>query len=205
MNDCSKEGNVRYSYLSQDSIKGCIENCKSSDDLIYIIDKITLWKVNRQVVLSSLDEIEKALKEIKEIKKYNAKTDEEKVRKALKLLTSMKGIRLPLASTILNFYNSIFPICDQRAYRAVYHINEKGDRDYPMTLSDLKALHNTEKKKQDAYIDLYIDYMKECADAVKKLKGVYFEMNNHKVAVTEENIDKYLYALDEQMGKVVKR
>lgn len=199
-----KETEVIYSYLSQKSIKEQINNHKENDlaDLANIIDRITLWKINRQVDYSNIQEIEKHLKQIEGIKDLSELKDDDektaKVKDALQMLINTKGIRLPLASTILHFFNPVFPICDQRAYRAVYKVTKGLSREYPKNITELRKTHKSETGKKTDFVDLYFDYVEECTDAVNSsLKEKYFVENGVYTQVTLQNIDKYLYAVDE--------
>ncbi len=62
------------------------------------------------------------------------------------------GISLPLASTILKFYQSnAFPIIDQRAYRQAF----------------------STKLPNKASADLYLKYIKKCIEIGKKYKILF--------------------------------
>lgn len=83
-----------------------------------IINEIVLWKVNRYAALDS-----DTLNLINQIKKTDKEINSELTESILlKLLDKkQKGVRLPMASTILRFKNpSIYQIIDQRVYRFIY-------------------------------------------------------------------------------------
>lgn len=66
--------------------------------------------------------------------------DSELMQEVLTLLLNSRGMKLPIASTVLHFYYSeIFPIIDQRAYRELY------GKEYPNTMG-----------KNQKLIDLYV-------------------------------------------------
>lgn len=193
---------VVYSYQPQDPIKEMISkrNEDDLDALSYLIDKITLWKINRQVDYSQIDKINDYLKKVIKISSLDDLSNEniDVVRSTLNLLMDTKGIRLPIASTILNFFNPIFPICDQRAYRAAYKIGEGEFRDYPQKMEELRKKHVSRTDKPANYIDLYFDFCELCTKIIKnQLKDTHFILNDKEETVTQLNIDKYLYAVDE--------
>jgi len=85
-----------------------------------------------------------------------------------------KGIRLPMASTILRFRNkNIYQIIDQRAYRFLYG-------------EDLKL-----KGDVDSQIDLYLSYL-------EKLR---IKCDDSKIPF--ENADRIFYLLDRDLNKQV--
>ncbi len=112
----------RYKYHDDAQLKKKIQD---RDDCCLeqnynVINEIVLWKLNRIVEIQ--DETVELLNKIS--RKYNdpkeAINDKETEILIDKLLKS-KGIRLPMASTILHFYApTMFPIIDQRAYRELF-------------------------------------------------------------------------------------
>ena len=111
------------------------------------------------------------------------------------LLNSTKGVDLPMASTILSFYNpNICPILDVRADRAIFEkwkdLKTKGfliddpHNDVRIT-SDIKLLRD--KKKNDWKIQYYLIYLKRCK---------YFISGNKSSVIKMNTIDKFLYQFD---------
>lgn len=80
-----------------------------------VIDRITLWKVNRYVHVDQT-----LLGHLGAVYEWEAlKRDEAK--QILVSLLNTRGVRLAMASTYLRFINPrVFQIIDQRAFRALY-------------------------------------------------------------------------------------
>lgn len=112
-----------------------------------IINEIVLWKINRYANIDS-----KTLKLLNKIKSKDRLIDVDLTKKILSALLDIKGIQLPMASTILRFKNKyLYQIIDQRVYRIIYN-------------KDLKL--STNKQKQ---IELYLEYL-ECIKGITILK-----------------------------------
>jgi thermostable 8-oxoguanine DNA glycosylase len=99
-----------------------------------------------------------------------------KSKEVLKVLLSVNGVDLPMASTILRFINpKVFQIIDRHAYRAIY------GKKYPFYQST-----PTERK-----ISVYFDYIDNLIELCN-LKGLTFRL-----------IDRLLYIFDKkQNGKL---
>ncbi|TYP71640.1 hypothetical protein [Aquimarina intermedia] len=81
-----------------------------------LINEIVLWKINRYAKLN--DEIFNLINKIDRKAEFIDPTVTEEI---LIHLLGKKGIRLPMASTILRFRNpNIYQIIDQRVYRVIY-------------------------------------------------------------------------------------
>lgn len=111
-----------------------------------IVNQIVLWKVNRyaQIDVSTFGMLNR-------ISRHDTKFDEGLTRELVQKLIDIKGIRLPMASTILRFKNpNIYQIIDQRVYRVLY------DKTYNLS---------TNKTQQ---VDLYLKYLhdlkKKCSE-----------------------------------------
>lgn len=79
------------------------------------INEIVLWKVARYVELSPALLLQ--LNDLRELKPREHKKGED----TLKKLLAIKGVRLPMASTIMRFANPrVFQIFDRHIYRAIY-------------------------------------------------------------------------------------
>ncbi len=130
-----------------------------------MINQIVLWKINRYAKIDN-----STLQLINKIKKTDRVLNIELTGEILlKLLCKeQKGIRLPLASTILRFRNRhIYPIIDQRAYRFVY------GKELKYSLTDLN--------KQ---IMIYLDYISDVKKICEEL-GIEFY-----------HADSFLYTMD---------
>ncbi len=81
--------------------------------------EIVLWKVNRWVDFS--DELLSLLDQARTISDLNDPADEAKARLILGRLLRTRGVRLPMASTLLRFINdAVFAVIDERAFRQAY-------------------------------------------------------------------------------------
>lgn len=143
-----------------------------------ILNEIILWKVNRYADFS--DEIITKLNAIsindkKEKKKQ--KIDEDKTREILKLLLYTKGVRLPMASTILRFINpNIYQIIDQRVFRLLYKDNT------------LKYTGSTSDKSIENQIEIYLKYLTDLRNACTKL-GIDFKESDRILYMTDKRIN----------------
>lgn len=99
------------------------------------------------------------------------------VKQLLKKLLLTKGIRLPMASTILRFRNpNVFQIIDQRAYRFVYG-------------HELKLNDPNSEIIINSQIDLYFKYLQDLKEVAIKT-GWQFSQ-----------IDRILYIRDQEFNK----
>lgn len=120
---------TKYTYAESGSIRNRIEEkgYVATPEDFDIINQITLWKINGQVHLGS-ETIEYLNSVAKSVKSPEDALNNTDVKELLNELLEAKGIRLPLASTILKFYQpKAFPIIKQRAYRQVF-AQELSDR-----------------------------------------------------------------------------
>jgi len=143
-----------------------IDNNTAIDELILL--KIVLWKINRYPDLTKIpfDKLNK-LSELKP-------EDFKKVRSFLDEILGIKGIGLPMASTILRFRNpQTFPIIDRRAYRVIMGKNYSESKDY-------KILINT-----------YFNYIDKC----RKISS--------ENDIPFEQIDRVLYLFDKDRNKKI--
>jgi hypothetical protein len=105
------------------------------------INEIVLWKVNRYAQVS-----DNCLNLLNRIDPNSEQIDEGITKEILNQLLSTKGIRLPMASTILRFKApNIYQIYDQRVFRYLYGFNstsstviEKQINTYIKYLKDLR-------------------------------------------------------------------
>ncbi len=126
------------------------------------INEVVLWKVDRfaEVEKDVLDLLTD-LKDLPELNEANAKDIEDKTSVVLCKLLKVKGIKLPMASTILRFVNpKLYQIIDQRAYRELY-----GGILYSEGLENAINLRKGESKKLrkidrlDVISQFYLDYL----------------------------------------------
>jgi hypothetical protein len=123
------------------------------------INEIVLWKVNRYANIDI-----NTLNLINTIDINSNQIDIEKTENILKALLRTKGIRLPMASTILRFKNkNIYQIIDQRVYRIIY-------KEKKLLLKNLKpeTLFNDSDLNQQ--IELYLQYLKDLKTVCEKLE-----------------------------------
>ncbi len=144
-----------------------LENSSKEDFNQNLINEIVLWKVNRYAAIQ-----EDVIHIINSINPNSSFLDIELTKKILTALLNTKGIRLPMASTILRFRNPlIYQIIDQRAYRFVYG-------------KELKIPIN-----KDSQIRCYIDYLQELR-IITENKGWEFKI-----------LDRLLYLEDKKNNK----
>ncbi len=143
--DYSEYSNEKFLDLYQPNLTNDLDRKTNNFDQD-TINEIVLWKVNRYAKISdeTLDMLNKISWKDKIIN--TALTE-----KILESLLNTKGIRLPMASTILRFKNSnIYQIIDQRVYRFLYG-------------EDIKYPHNIQKQ-----IKLYLEYLDKLNRECKK-------------------------------------
>lgn len=116
------------------------------------VNEIVLWKVNRYAELDN-----KTLTLLNSIHLEEDSLNIELTTEVLNSLLNLKGIRLPIASTILRFKNpNVYQIIDQRAYRYLY--GEELNLNPPTT------------KNIDTQIKLYIKYLQDLKEIAIKTK-----------------------------------
>lgn len=141
-----------------------------------IINEIVLWKVNRFAEIDS-----ETLRLLNEIDTNSEFINKELTVKVLFGLLNTKGIKLPMASTILRFRNSkIYQIIDQRVFRII-------NSDSNLSLNYYNSENNI-KKQIDIYL-LYLDKLREVCE---------------KYNIPFEQSDRILYMLDKRVNKDIK-
>ena len=156
-----------YNYQNELTIK---LDSYSGDFNQEIINEVVLWKVNRyaQIDPDTMDVINS-------IDKKSTTLDADFTRKLLSELIDTKGIKLPMASTILRFKNpNVYQIIDQRVHRFIMGV-------------ELKLPYNV-----DDQIDLYLEYLKELKKTCKD-KNIVFK-----------DADRILYELDKKYNADLK-
>jgi hypothetical protein len=120
-------------------------DCFSGEMDQNIINEIMLWKVNRYASV----ELE-ILALLNTIERESSIIDQEKTRIILNRLLGTKGIRLPVASTILRFINNkVYQILDQRVYRII-------NKDKVLDLEPCMKCNDLEGQ-----IELYLNYLED--------------------------------------------
>ena len=174
------------------------ESCEEIDsEFMNIINWIALWKTNRIIEFDKdeIDDIQEGLDKLKELESYNDESKE----LLLKLLGN-KGIRLPMASTIMHFYNpGVFPIFDRRAYRAVNIICGPIENEEKLDLSKIdKKVEEYEKPETikgnaEDRANAYFEYIEKCKILINLL-------NEAGQDIDMKDIDKFLYEIDKLSG-----
>lgn len=139
---------MKYNYADSGNIRERIKKkgYYASQEDLDIINQIALWKLNRQVhvdfeTIEYLNSIARTIKDPEEAIKNRDVVD------LIDDLLKSPGVRLPIASTILKFYQpKAFPIIDQRAYFQLFN----------------------EKLPQNAGVETYLQYIKKCIDIGKR-------------------------------------
>ena len=136
-----------------------------------MINEIVLWKVGRYAELDK-----KTIGFINQITKTSRKINIKLTREILIHLLTTKGIRLPMASTILRFKNpKIYQIIDQRVYRLI-------------TGKELKLSQSKSAKYIEAQINLYLEYLEKLRNTCKE--------NN----IDFKQSDRILYKIDKRVN-----
>lgn len=177
---------LEKSYIYQPELTPELD--KSSKDKKKSIDQnflneVVLWKVNRYAKFS--DDVIAGLNQLKRLN--NETTDNELFKKVLAQLLSIKGVQLPMASTILRFTKpERFAIYDQRVGRLIEKENEVG------SISD--SLSETKKEEKiNQTIEFYQDYLLTLKTICKELDIKFSEA------------DRILYLADKKFnGKLEK-
>jgi thermostable 8-oxoguanine DNA glycosylase len=158
------------------------EDFKYQEDLTNILDKvredfdenllnkIALWKVNRYFKLN--EELIEKLNALKDTKPGNYKECQDVLEQLLD--KKLRGIDLPMASTILRFRNpKAFQIIDKRAYRVV--MGEKLNINVATTITNK--------------IQIYFRYLEKLWEFSKEKK------------IPFEDLDRVLYQFDKEQNK----
>lgn len=158
-----------YKYDYQEELTSKLDKL-SGDFNQSIINEIILWKLNRY---ANIDD--DTLLNLNKISETDRKINQDLTRKILEKLLLTKGIRLPIASSILRFKNpSLYQIIDQRAYRL---IND----------DELKLPNSVENQ-----IELYLVYLSKLREVCK---------NNN---IPFKDADRILYKIDKKVNKKIK-
>lgn len=166
------EQDKQFNY--QKGLTTCLDNYRNSFDQ-ETINQIVLWKVNR---FAQVDD--KTLALINEIDINAEELDETLTLNVLRSLLYTKGIKLPMASTILRFRSpDIYQIIDQRVYRIIYPQKKLA---LPQYLSE---------KNFQSQVELYVTYLSDLRNVCNKLDIPFKES------------DRILYCADKRVNKNV--
>ncbi len=166
----------RFKYEDETEIKKRIVSTTNSNyrENRDIINQIILWKMNRMPHFD--DEVIDLIYSLSDIDSPKSAVENVKTYVVVKKLLETKGMKLPMASTVLHFYfPHIYPIIDQRAYRELYGV------EYPQST------------KIDAMVDIYVKYIED----------TYKYQIENCPEISYEKIDKILYQLDKEKGNKV--
>jgi thermostable 8-oxoguanine DNA glycosylase len=126
--------------------------------------KIILWKLNRYPQITT--------EHINLLNNLKHNYSENSAKKCILCLLNIKGLDLPMVSTILRFLMpNKFQIIDQRAYRILYG-------------ADLKLSGSNEEK-----VKLYLEYLH------------YLQQQCEKLQIIFNKADRLLYSLDKDVNK----
>ena len=111
----TKSDLLKYTYNYQEDLTDKLDKTTSIFNQ-EIINEIVLWKVNRYAKIDK-----ETINLINAIDQDSKLLDKAKTEEILTKLLKIKGIRLPMASTILRFKNpNVYQIIDQRVHRIIY-------------------------------------------------------------------------------------
>ncbi len=202
---CSYQ-NVLDSYSYHDDVSAFIyqkiNNLDSFDEeeMKSIINLITLWKVDRingstNDTLKSLfgwirnvslktenDDVKFVIFDASSNKEIDVET---KLNELIQKMLEADGVGLPMASTMLRFFNThVFQIIDHRDFRSLYALYKNERRE--LNLSSSKKPEIIEQQAE-----LYLNFLKDCK--------LYCSANRQQF----EKADRYLYQLDIKVGNKV--
>jgi thermostable 8-oxoguanine DNA glycosylase len=159
-----KLNEIKYAYQKELTLK---LDKLTGDFNQFTINEIILWKVNRYALID-----DETLADLNKISKTESEINLELTQKILQKLLKIKGIRLPIASTILRYKNpNIYQIIDQRVYRLINN-------------DELKLPPSIDKQ-----IILYLNYLTQLRDICE----------NKKIPFREA--DRILYEIDKIKNK----
>ena len=189
-----------YDYDNGYDILVKIQDLDNNDEesLKAVLNEIVLWKCNRRIMRKKTtagddygknteeqeNNICKTIANIRSLKNVDeARSNPQMVQTIVESLITLNGIQLPMASTIMNFFNpATFPIIDKRAYRVAMKLTIDND--------DTSQFLYKEPSRKNAG-KYYIEYLEAC----KEVAG------DNKIEFNV--IDKFLYQVDKDLGNQV--
>lgn len=167
-----KDSDKTYNYQNDLTVK--LDNTLQSFNQD-VINEIVLWKVNRYAKID-----DNILKLINDIDRTTGEINIQKTKEILKKLLLIKGIQLPMASSILRFRNNnIYQIIDQRVYRIIYE------------RQTLKLKTYSSEKNINEQIDIYLNYLNDLRKICNKLEIPFCDS------------DRILYNADKRINKEI--
>ena len=175
----SSELPKNYKYDPGFDIKERIKSINFDDGFVVndVVNDIILWKNARRAKLNT--NVKSKLLQIKSIQSiYDVLgKNKQQVKEILTLLMKTKGVKLPMATTILHFFNeNCFPIIDQRAYFIATNMDPQSKQ--LVTDTELPSKCNWDI---DYGIETYFKYLEKCIE--------FSDCWNYTISV----IDKHLY------------
>lgn len=168
-----------WHYLDSKDIENRIKDYALHEgSLNDIVNEIVLWKVNRRVSFGDDKELLNDIWNLENVKiaEMDSLPDEwaQKTEEIVRRMLVCRGIKIPMASTILHFFHpSTYLIMDQRAYRVI----------------------NKKEMPSDPSPQDYTKYLKD---------GVaYYKGQNLNPDIPFEMLDRYLYQMDKEMKNKV--
>lgn len=166
------------SKLECEDIKEGIRNPLNQDEKKILIYRAILWKINRTINVSN-----ELIERLFSLTNLSFEENEEQVIEVLKYLVNQKGIRLPMASTLMHFLNpNQFPVIDTRAYRAI--MLWKNKKEYKFDIQNFSKQENVGK--------VYKEYVQLCREFYEE------EISNREYNIDFFDIDKVLYMMDKK-------
>jgi len=161
-----------YEYRYQETLTKKLDAISSDFDQ-KTLNEIVLWKVNRYAEFDS-----DLISMINSIDQTQTELDIDKTKLLLRLLIKTKGVRLPMASTILKFRNpNIYQIIDQRVYRIIYEGME------------LKIKADPKDEDLEYQIELYLKYLKDLSKVCSDL-DIPFTMADRILYMADKRVNK---------------
>ena len=161
-----------YIDLIADYIESTVLEATEKDFNQSILNEIVLWKVNRYALFD-----DETLMLLNSIKKTDTSFEVNNVRELLIMLLNTKGVRLPMASTILRFKNpDLFQIIDQRVYRILY------GKEFEIStyISDASI------EKQ---VSLYFTYLNDLKEKCQEYK-IPFSLSDRILFMADKDVNK---------------
>ena len=137
-----------------------------------VINEIVLWKVNRYAQIPK-----ETIVLLNKISKTDTNINIELTTIILEKLLDTKGIRLPMASTILRFKNpKTYQTIDQRVYRVI-------------TGENYSSTYSKSKKAIDKQIKSYFEYLDLLYQKCKEFK-IPFEKSDRILFMADKDVNK---------------
>lgn len=167
-----------YNYLLDETDvldRLCLNTEEFNREKLY---EIMLWKLNRLPVID-----DNLIKKMRTVSTFTSKNHRSEANEIVKDLLIVKGMALPMVSTILRFLNpSVFQIIDDRAFRVVF----SGDK--------IKKYQAKPQKMTEMYLENTIEIYFKYLD---KLHSICSDK------LPFDKLDRILYQLDIKLGNKI--